>query len=246
MNKHTLSNFYTIFLINLPFLLLKVKVLVAQLFLILSDPMDCRWSVSSVHGILQARSRSDLPFPPLGDLLDPGIEPGSSALQADCLPSEPSRKPKCFIFSHWSLILDPNPCSRSIVTWLGMEVRKLTEKMKVEMKVRSQIHIFWYLITHLSLSLHIWLSSHLWAAVSLLLSFICPACSGPDGNQKIWSWAQSGLIGWWRGGDAAEWWWNMLLGMTSALKRQFSPKCTAGRYVWELLQERLAFLTPVL
>ena len=136
MNKHTLSNFYTIFLINLPFLLLKVKVLVAQLFLILCDPMDCSWSGSSVHGILQARSRSELPFPPLGDLLDPGIEPGSSALQADCLPSEPSRKPKCFIFSHWSLILDPNPCSRSIVTWLGMEVRKLTEKMKVEMKVK--------------------------------------------------------------------------------------------------------------
>ena len=32
---------------------------------------------------------SGLPFPSSGDLPDPGIEPGSPALQADALPSEP-------------------------------------------------------------------------------------------------------------------------------------------------------------
>ena len=32
---------------------------------------------------------SGLPFPSLGDLPDPGIKPGSLALQADSLPSEP-------------------------------------------------------------------------------------------------------------------------------------------------------------
>ena len=32
---------------------------------------------------------SGLPFPSPGDLPDPGIEPGSPALQADALPSEP-------------------------------------------------------------------------------------------------------------------------------------------------------------
>ena len=39
---------------------------------------------------------SRLPFPPVGDLPDPGIEPASSApsaLQADSLPAEPSGKP---------------------------------------------------------------------------------------------------------------------------------------------------------
>ena len=36
---------------------------------------------------------SGLPFPSPGDLLDPGIEPGSSALQADSSPSESSGKP---------------------------------------------------------------------------------------------------------------------------------------------------------
>ena len=35
---------------------------------------------------------SGLPFPPTGDLPDSGIEPGSPALQADSLPSEPSGK----------------------------------------------------------------------------------------------------------------------------------------------------------
>ena len=35
---------------------------------------------------------SVLKFPSLGDLPDPGIEPRSSALQADALPSEPQGK----------------------------------------------------------------------------------------------------------------------------------------------------------
>ena len=35
---------------------------------------------------------SGLPFPPPGDLLDPGIEPGSPTLQTDALPSEPPGK----------------------------------------------------------------------------------------------------------------------------------------------------------
>ena len=36
---------------------------------------------------------SGLPFPSAGDLPYPGIEPGSPALQADALPSEPPRNP---------------------------------------------------------------------------------------------------------------------------------------------------------
>ena len=47
------------------------------------DPMDYSLPGSSVHGILQARILSELPFPPPGDLSNPGIEPeflGSHAL----------------------------------------------------------------------------------------------------------------------------------------------------------------------
>ena len=36
---------------------------------------------------------SGSPFPTPGDLPDPGIEPGSPVLQANCLPSEPPGKP---------------------------------------------------------------------------------------------------------------------------------------------------------
>ena len=35
-----------------------------------------------------------LPFLSSGDLLNPGIEPGSPVLQADALPSEPPGKPR--------------------------------------------------------------------------------------------------------------------------------------------------------
>ena len=39
---------------------------------------------------------SGLPFPPPGDLPDPGIKPGSPALQANSLPTEPRESPWCY------------------------------------------------------------------------------------------------------------------------------------------------------
>ena len=48
---------------------------------------------SSVHRISQARILEWVAVPSPGDLPDPGIEPGSPALQADSLPSEPAGKP---------------------------------------------------------------------------------------------------------------------------------------------------------
>ena len=51
---------------------------------------------------------SGLPFPSPGDLPDPGIEPGSPALRADALPSEP---PFCIwedakVWAHWNHSFD--------------------------------------------------------------------------------------------------------------------------------------------
>ena len=51
-----------------------------------TDPVDPPGS--SVHGILREEYWSGLPFLSPGDLPDPGIEPGSPALQADSLPTE--------------------------------------------------------------------------------------------------------------------------------------------------------------
>ena len=61
-------------------------VLVAQLYLILWEPMDCSPLGSSVHEILQPRIQSGLPFPLPGDLPDPGIE--SASLTSPALASE--------------------------------------------------------------------------------------------------------------------------------------------------------------
>ena len=65
---------------------------VAQSCPTLWDSKDCSLPGSSLHGILQARVLGGLPFPSPGDLPDPGIKPGSPALQADTLPSEPPDK----------------------------------------------------------------------------------------------------------------------------------------------------------
>ena len=46
----------------------------------------------TVDGILHTRNWSGLPFPSPGDLPNSGIEPGSPAVQADSLPSEPPEK----------------------------------------------------------------------------------------------------------------------------------------------------------
>ena len=78
---------------------MKVKELVAQLCLILRDPMDFIPPGSSFHGILQVRIPGGLPFPSPGELPNPGIEltslvspalagrffTTSANLEADCL-----------------------------------------------------------------------------------------------------------------------------------------------------------------
>ena len=57
--------------------------LIAQLYPTLCDPMDCNLPGSSVHGILQVRILEWVAIPFSGDLPNPGIKPGSPALQAD-------------------------------------------------------------------------------------------------------------------------------------------------------------------
>ena len=56
------------------------------------------WTVANQAPLSMGFSRQEywsrLPFPSPGDLPNPGIEPGSPALQVDSLPSEPLGKPK--------------------------------------------------------------------------------------------------------------------------------------------------------
>ena len=60
---------------------------VTQLCLTLCNSVDYSLPSSS-------EDWSELPFSSPGDLPDPGTEPGSPALQAGALPSEPPGKPK--------------------------------------------------------------------------------------------------------------------------------------------------------
>ena len=67
---------------------------VAQSCLILCGPMGCGPPGSSVHGIFLQEYRSGLPFPPPGDLPNPGIEPASSALAGGFFTTELAGKPQ--------------------------------------------------------------------------------------------------------------------------------------------------------
>ena len=65
---------------------------VSQSCQILCDPMDCSLPGFSM-GFSRHKYWCGLPFPSPGDLPNPGIEPGSLALQADALTSELPGKP---------------------------------------------------------------------------------------------------------------------------------------------------------
>ena len=71
---------------------------VAQACRTLCDPVDCSPPGSSVHwGFSRQEYWSGWPFPSPGDLPDPGIEPGSPALQVDSFLTESPGKP-----SNWN------------------------------------------------------------------------------------------------------------------------------------------------
>ena len=56
-------------------------------------PWTVAYQAPPSMGFSRQECRSGLPFSSPGDLPNPGIEPGSPALQADVLPSEPPGKP---------------------------------------------------------------------------------------------------------------------------------------------------------
>ena len=82
-----LSDFMRALCLPLPFELF-CCCLVVQLCLTLRNPLDYSPPGSSVHEIFQARTLEWVAISFSGDLTNPGIKPGSPALQADSLPPE--------------------------------------------------------------------------------------------------------------------------------------------------------------
>ena len=71
----------------------KVKVTSLSPVQLFATPWTVAHQAPPSVGFSRQEYRSGLPFPSPGDLPDPGIEPGSPALQTDALPSEPPGKP---------------------------------------------------------------------------------------------------------------------------------------------------------
>ena len=67
---------------------------------------------------------SGLPFPSPEDLPNPGIKPGSPALQADALSSEPPGKPVILLGSKTEQIM------QFIATWMDLDIITLSEVRK--------------------------------------------------------------------------------------------------------------------
>ena len=72
----------------------KGKVLVAQSCLTLCNPMDCMEPARLLCPWDFPGTNTRVPFPSQGDLPDPGIEPGSTTLQAASLSPAPPGKPE--------------------------------------------------------------------------------------------------------------------------------------------------------
>ena len=73
----------------------------------LCHPMDCPWNPPSQN------TGVGMPFPSLGDLPNPGIEPRCPSLQANSLPAEPPGKPKNTGVCNLSLLYQIFPTQES-------------------------------------------------------------------------------------------------------------------------------------
>ena len=81
----------------------KVKAKVTQSYPTLCDPTDCSCQAPLSMEFSQQEYSSGLPRPSPGDLPNPGIKPGSLALRADSLLSEPPGKPPSGVYVHLNM-----------------------------------------------------------------------------------------------------------------------------------------------
>ena len=84
----------------------KVKVKSLSRVWLFATPWTVAYQAPLSMGFSRQECWSGLPFPSPGDLPNPGIEPGSPALQADALPSEPLGKPYCIQYTKAQPIID--------------------------------------------------------------------------------------------------------------------------------------------
>ena len=127
--------------------------LVAQSCLTLATPWTAARQAPLSMGFSRQEYWSGLPFPSPGDLPDPGIKPGSPALQVDSLPSEPPGKPTVVLASHKS-----NPalwgfcdCFKLLLHWVIYLFKKVLFTFFLLNRIGSFSRIerlcFWYVVS---------------------------------------------------------------------------------------------------
>ena len=92
----------------------KVKVKSLSYVPLFAIPWTVAYHAPPSMGFFRQEYWSGLPFPSPEDLPDPGIEPGSPALQTDALPSEPLGKPYATVHVKFYNIQNFNNC---LGTW---------------------------------------------------------------------------------------------------------------------------------
>ena len=94
-------------------ILSKVKVKSLSCVRLLATAWTAAYQAPPSMGFSRQEYWSGLPFPSPRDLPSPGIKPGSPALQADALPSEPPGRPKVKVkvVPLCPTLCDPNDCT---------------------------------------------------------------------------------------------------------------------------------------
>ena len=82
---------------------------------------------------------SGWPFPPPGDLFNPGIEPGSPALQVDSSPSQPPEKLRKSIICHQGKLSWKHQEKKARLLGLGFPKSRSKHEMKNSGKIWNQI-----------------------------------------------------------------------------------------------------------
>ena len=101
---------------------MKVKVKSLSCVRLFATPWTAAHQALPSMGFSRQEYQSELPFPSLGDLPNPGIKPRSPTLQADALTSEPPGKPQQGIAERWGNF------SQSTRNAIGVSIKEYGER----------------------------------------------------------------------------------------------------------------------
>ena len=118
---------------------------------LLVTPCTVAYQAPPSMGFSRQEYWNGLPLPSPGDLPNPGIKPGSPALQADALTSEPPGKPRLIIVTNYKRLSVLNIVALKLVLYLKASIIKMKLLSRAESK--RQRHIF-YIYSFLCPSAH--------------------------------------------------------------------------------------------